>query len=1028
MKRKFIFLTLLIFSLAFMPLFAQTTESGQESISLFEIDKLIRRTEYDEALRQINIYMANHPDNFDAAQIRIKRIMNARISYSELAEKLIYLIQTDPGNDKEIYELTSKLESFEKNPSDENLQFIADLKKSAEFNYFRSLFMQLQTEASQLALKGSYSPAIDKLKEGFWLYKDDFYEEWGENPEVIQKVEATLVKLDDSLKLYQEKNYLTRINDSIAAFIKSVNQDQYEDALSRFQEIKSQFSDYYSIRASVAKVEEDLNNQFEDLKKQGGEMSDASYLPFLCRFITGLSSLENSGILGAMDKYWTVSISQMNDAVYAMLNKKYQLFEEGVNSTYLASVTKYADLEKSVISLCEIASDEQNSQFALHLEDYLIQADYLKALASGALRLADLNSDIEILHQDSDKLIANLKEKDVDDESIAGLFSSILNISELLGVKEEQKLENVSWGEQYRNKEFEVWTGLSELYTRLLDSAFDESAIILTSVWQEIASAFYNRSDAFLAFAKNDTTSISAYYEGLDDRLSEQELSVINQNIIYATEIYKKTDSLGLGIKYAYPDIALNVCTFTRDYINRSIKSIDSYGLEMRDNYNAHPQWREQSQIKTIVDDSLTYFDQKKKELQALLNQINTKEPEIAKKRTSAQLARNEADVRYKEAEEALKRDDFDTARRKLQDALTKYNESLTNQDDEKFSLTVDEKLLSLGERITKAENEIVVRDVRELKNLAKDAYFNGRFDDAEKYLNEAKNRWAITNVTEDEEIRTLLAFVETALSMNTGRVILPSAPQYPEMSQLLNISNQYYDEGKRLLKEGDKEAAEEAFRSALTSIRKVQYVYPLNQEAALLTLKINRELDPQKFREEFSQKIEAARLLCQKADTRQEGYANLLDYYELEPSYKGLKDLIYKVEIDIGIRQKPVTKTGENSAKKLISQAQTLYRNAGNNTSSLKKALNLVDQALTMLPDDKSAMALKDSITTKIGGNTVPVLSTEEERLYQLAVQRLQSNNVVGARALVNQILKKSQNANIQKIKDLLTKIEARS
>ena len=72
--------------------------------------------------------------------------------------------------------------------------------------------------------------------------------------------------------------------------------------------------------------------------------------------------------------------------------------------------------------------------------------------------------------------------------------------------------------------------------------------------------------------------------------------------------------------------------------------------------------------------------------------------------------------------------------------------------------------------------------------------------------------------------------------------------------------------------------------------------------------------------------------------------------------------------------------------------------------------------------------MDLKDKITTKIGGNTSTVLSTEDERLYQLAIQRLQNNNVVGANAIVEQLLKKQQNANSQKIKDLKNKIEARS
>ncbi len=72
--------------------------------------------------------------------------------------------------------------------------------------------------------------------------------------------------------------------------------------------------------------------------------------------------------------------------------------------------------------------------------------------------------------------------------------------------------------------------------------------------------------------------------------------------------------------------------------------------------------------------------------------------------------------------------------------------------------------------------------------------------------------------------------------------------------------------------------------------------------------------------------------------------------------------------------------------------------------------------------------MALKDKITTKIGGNTSTVLSTEDERLYQLAIQRLQNNNVVGANAIVEQLLKKPQNQNSQKIKELKNKIEARS
>jgi hypothetical protein len=110
------------------------------------------------------------------------------------------------------------------------------------------------------------------------------------------------------------------------------------------------------------------------------------------------------------------------------------------------------------------------------------------------------------------------------------------------------------------------------------------------------------------------------------------------------------------------------------------------------------------------------------------------------------------------------------------------------------------------------------------------------------------------------------------------------------------------------------------------------------------------------------------------------------------------------------------------------VADAQKIYNSAGNDTAKLQNALSKIDEALALVSDNKEAMALKDKITTKIGGNTATVLSTEDERLYQLAIQRLQNNNVVGANAIVEQLLKKPQNSNSQKIKDLKNKIEARS
>ena len=392
-----------------------------------------------------------------------------------------------------------------------------------------------------------------------------------------------------------------------------------------------------------------------------------------------------------------------------------------------------------------------------------------------------------------------------------------------------------------------------------------------------------------------------------------------------------------------------------------------------------------------------------------------------------SQLAANEADLRFSEAKSALDNEQFDIARRRLQDSLTKYDEALNLQNNSKLRAECDEKLMNLGNEITKRENQIVVVEVRQLKNQARDAYFNGRFEDAEKLLTQAQSRWAVTNVEEDEEIVSLMNYVNTAISMQTGREIAATDPLYPEMSQLLNIAYQYYDQGSAKIASGDKVGGLDSLDKALETLQRLQYVFPINQEASLLTLKINKLKEPQKFASEFDQKIKIARELCKNKSTQQEGYANPLDYLALEPNYKGLKDLVYQVEIDIGIRQKKVAKTEVNRAQNYVKDAQVLFNKAGNDEDKLKKALDKINQAIKLNPDNKEAMALKDKITTKIGGNTITVLSTEDERIYQLAVKKLQENDIIGANALAMQLLKKKQNGSLKKIKDLKNKIDAR-
>ena len=282
MKRKIILISAVLIFLAAPSAFAQKSQE-KDDMSLFEIDRLIRRTEYDEALRQLNIYIEKNP------------------------------------------------EKFEKHPSDQNLRFIADLKKSAEFNYFRALFLEIQNETAELSAKGEYVAAVEKAKEGFWLYRDDFYEQQEDNPQITDEVNRILAELDQRIAEFEEKSYLTRLNNSVNDFIRAVRAEQYDQAVSRFADVEENFRNYSRLRKGIIDAGEGLQTQFVEVQRLDADQTDASFLPFMFRFVFGVDSVPFSGILGAVDSQWNDAAGKMNEAVYSVLLKKYGAYETAIS-------------------------------------------------------------------------------------------------------------------------------------------------------------------------------------------------------------------------------------------------------------------------------------------------------------------------------------------------------------------------------------------------------------------------------------------------------------------------------------------------------------------------------------------------------------------------------------------------------------------------------------------------------------------------------------------------------------------------
>ncbi len=1034
MKKNFFVLISVLFLFFSFNGYAQKTEE----ISLFEIDRLIKDTEYDKALQLLNSYLKKHPENFDNVQVRIKKIMNARKQYSALAEQLLWIIENEPENSQKIYEITEQLEQFEKNPSNQIKNFIQDAKKSSEFNYFRSLFLTIQKESASFTERKLYNLAILKIKEGFWLYKDEFYAKWNNNPQIIEQMENLINQLEMQTIVFEDKTLVNQINEQTQIIDEFISQKKYNEINKELENITKSIQILAGIRNNLLNIIEKMSELYE--KNYDSDLNDASYIPFMIRFISGVDNIPHSGILGCVEYYWDLTVKNLNDKVFTQLQNNYYDFTDSLNNENkeqmqenLESIQKFVAIQRKILDFYNLFEQDSDYKKENPLEYYYVLGDTLLVLSQKTLSVNELYFKLLEIQQEQSILIEKILNdtENTDDKKIKSLFDLSSQAAKIVGNKNDYELQNYQWYNKYKKQKKDIWNSLLQTYNFLVDKTFNEAKNIQLDLFNQIFYAYKSNIETNSFDIEKRFEVAQELLDGLPVQLSKEEIQQMKENsqtIVDFDYAKKHKTEENLGILYCYPNFAQTLIMEAQSKIQNTQSKINNYCdavySNLKDNFlisSENNSSNSQEFYIDYMDNQQKYFSEYEKKCNNLLGMAK-------QQRNKSILARNEGELRFSEAQVSLEKNDFDMARKKLQDSLKKFDESLKYQDDYELRLDCDSKLYELGIKIAKLENEIVVKEVRELKNKAKDAYFNGRFEDAQKYLNQAKSRWSVTNEIPDEEIVMLSNFVNSAISMKTGRDIPVSAPQYPEMSQLLNLAYAYFEEGSELIKKGKRNEGITKLDIAVENVQKLQLVYPLNQEAAILTLRINQLKDSKKFEREFSQKINAAKLMCENPKTRKEGYANLLDYYEIQPDYKGLKELIYKVEIDIGIRQKKADNSGVKKANQLLSEAKKIYSSAKDDEEKLKQALAKVDESLSLVMDNEEAVKLKDEITTKIGGTVITVLSTEDERLYQLAVQRLQSNNVIEANLILEKILQKKGNASLQKIKDLKNKIDARS
>ena len=990
MKDKCLFF-LLLFFLIFPTNFLFS--SGNKDEEFLDIDEKIQEKQYNDALLLLNTYIKENPENFDNAQKRVNEIMDVRSRYAKLAEEIIYVIINEPTNDEKKLKMIAELEAIEENPSESTREFIAQTKAAAEFTYYRSKFEEIIFKGSVETTNKEYISSLRTNFSGFELYRSHFHQS-GYEKSFVDSVEKKISDIEDMINSYDTLK--TQLDISYENLVLALEEGNVTKSLENYSVFENRMKDYATLRNTIVEAGWYFRDSFYELQKIDSDLTEASFLAFAYRFVLGRASTANCGMINALDNLWNSYTEGLKPYITTQIAKKiennnFELSEKSMDffanknkicGKILQEADSFVDIGIGLVNLQGLIKTSPESYFSTENTDEMLELKQTKSMiANYNLMFRDILSykNCEISLNQFDILDKPEKQVSAFDFSYKDFIFDLNNKIKILENNSNEVLssltfsyENISW-----KKSFDL---LKEM--------------------TEFAKAQY------ISFYSQNVNNLSAWCVTASKSITEEHLSVYNQCYEMLNE------SLSHEI-LSYPTELQPIISDRLVQISSDIKALEV--------------------LTTFYDEDLASVSTEKKSIESdisslasLLEKGNVLISKARERVNLSELAKNEADLRYNQAENALNNGDYSLCRDYIDKARAKYNESLLYQESETLRKDSDAMLLALGERIIRGENEIVVKEVRDLKTRAKNAYYAGNFETAENLLSQAKIRWASTNSETDIEIESLLSLVGNALSLKTGRTIAPTAPLYPEMSQLLNIANQYYNEGKSLLASGKTRDAKKSFESAKQKLREVQTVYPLNQEASLLTLRIDKLIDEKAFTEYFTRKVENAKSEYLDKSKQQTVYAELLDLYEINPSYPGLKDFIYNVEIALGIRVKPPDTSALRRSTQLTAEAKKVYEADSRNEISLNSALQLINQALEANPDNTEAQILKDRISTSLGGTGTAVLPANAEKLYQQAVQELQKGNTLQAYAIVSGLMENKTYSKSSKIIDLMKKVES--
>jgi hypothetical protein len=242
-------------------------------------------------------------------------------------------------------------------------------------------------------------------------------------------------------------------------------------------------------------------------------------------------------------------------------------------------------------------------------------------------------------------------------------------------------------------------------------------------------------------------------------------------------------------------------------------------------------------------------------------------------------------------------------------------------------------------------------------------------------------------------------------------------------MTQLYNLAYQGYQNSKKLVEQGRRQEAIGLLNDAVSRLNQIKISFPYNSEAQLLLLRIEQLRDPERFRDVLDAQFREA---LSKREQNPTEALNTLDVIKtLSPNYPGLAAAISALRPRLGMERPPPTREQKAEAQRLYREALRTYQQ--NQRVLFPRALEQLNTAISLDPDFREAVNLKDTLQVALGASRQAFLSSDDQRRFREAEGYFLNGQYPSAYQIVMDLLRNQRNQNYPPLLDLRAKIEAR-